>query len=162
MKALQRRPQIVEVSSLLERAIAIDPQFAMAYAYLGRQYDSLGESELSAQTLAKAYALRDRVSAQEHYFITFNYHRNVTRNLEVARQTLEAWAQMSPGDLVPHGFLAAFVTQGSGRYEKAVEEGLKAIALNQDYAIGHENVTFAYIYQNRLAEAEALLQKAAE
>jgi eukaryotic-like serine/threonine-protein kinase len=162
MKALQRRAQIVEANSLLERAIAIDPQFAMAYAYLGRQYDGLGESELSAQTLAKAYALRDQVSVQEHYFITFNYHRNVTRNLEVARQTLEAWAQMSPGDLVPHGFLAAFVTQGSGRYEKAVEEGLKAIALNPDYAIGHENVTFAYIYQNRLAEAEALLQKAAQ
>ena len=76
----------------------------MAYAYLGRQYDSLGESELSAQTLAKAYALRDRVSAQEHYFITFNYHRNVTRNLEVARQTLEAWAQMSPAIWCPTDF----------------------------------------------------------
>ncbi len=162
MKALQRRAQIVEVNSLLERAVAIDPQFAMAYAYLGRQYDSLGESELSGKTMAKAYALRDRVSAEEHYFITFNYQRNVTRNLEVARQTLEAWAQMSPRDLVPHGFLAGFASQGSGRYEKAVEEGLKAIALNPDYAIGYENVTFALIYQDRLQEAEALLHKAAE
>jgi tetratricopeptide (TPR) repeat protein len=162
MKALQRRAQIVEVNSLLERAVAIDPQFAMAHAYLGRQYDSLGESDLSAKTMAKAYALRDRVSAEEHYFLTFNYQRNVTRNLEVARQTLEAWAQMSPQDLVPHGFLAAFASQGSGRYEKAVEEGLKAIALNPDYAIGYENATFALIYQNRLPEAEALLHKAAE
>jgi tetratricopeptide (TPR) repeat protein len=162
MKALQRRAQIVEVNSLLERAVAIDPQFAMAHAYLGRQYDSLGESELSAQTMEKAYALRDRVSAQEHYFITFNYQRNVTRNLEAARQTLEAWAQMSPRDLVPHGFLAGLASQGSGRYEKAVEEGQKAIALDPDYAIGYENVTFALIYLNRLPEAEALLQTAAE
>ena len=75
----------------------------MAYAYLGRQYDSLGESELSAKTIAKAYELRDRVSAQENYFITFNYQRNVTRNLEVARQTLEARAQMNPRDLLPLG-----------------------------------------------------------
>ena len=162
MKGLQRRAQIVEVNSLLERAVAIDPQFAMAHAYLGRQYDTLGESELSARTMAAAYALRDRVSAHEHYFITFNYQRNVTRNLEVARQTLEAWAQVSPGDLVPHGFLAGLASQGSGRYEKAAEEGLKAIALNPDYAIGYENVTFALIYQNRLAEAQALLVKAAE
>jgi len=162
MKALQRRTVIVEVNSLLERAIATDPQFAMAYAYLGRQYDSLGESELSAKNMAKAYELRDRVSAQENYFVTFNYHRNVTRNLEVARQTLEAWAQMSPRDLVPHGFLAAFTTQGSGHYDKAVEEGLKAIELDPNYAIGYENVTFALIYQNRLPEAEALLRKAAE
>jgi serine/threonine protein kinase/tetratricopeptide (TPR) repeat protein len=162
MKALQHRGQLVETNSLLERAIAIDPQFAMAYAYVGRQHDSLGESELSAKNMAKAYELRNRVSAQENYFITFNYQRNVTRNLEVARQTLESWAQMSPQDLVPHGFLAAFTTQGSGHYNKAAEEGLKAIALDPDYAIGYENVTFALIYQDRLSEAEALLRKAAE
>ncbi len=63
---------------------------------------------------------------------------------------------------MPHGFLAALASQGSGHYEKAAEEGLKAIALDPDYAIGYENVTFALIYQNRLPEAEALLDKAAE
>ncbi len=67
-----------------------------------------------------------------------------------------------PGDLLPHGFLAAFTTQGSGHYEKAVQEGLKAIAIDPDYAIGYQNVAFAYIYLNRLSEAEALLRKAAE
>ena len=61
---------------------------------------------------------------------------------------------------MPHGFLAAFTSQGSGHYDKAVEEGLKAIALDPDYAIGYENVAFAYIYLNRLSEAEALLRKA--
>ena len=86
----------------------------MAYAYLGRQYASLGESELGAQNIAKAYELRNRVSDQENYFITFNYHRQVTRNLELARQTLESWAQKYPGDLLPHGFLAAFTTPGVG------------------------------------------------
>ena len=58
--------------------------------------------------------------------------------------------------------MAAFTTQGSGHYDKAVEEGLKAIELDPNYAIGYDNVTFAYIYQNRLPEAEALLRKAAE
>jgi len=162
MKAIQRRAQIVEANSFLERAIAIDPQFAMAYAYLGRQFDSLGESDRGAQKIAKAYELRDRVSTQENYFITFNYRRNVTRNLELARQTLESWSQLTPLDLVPHGFLAAFTTQGSGHYDKAAEEGLKAIELDPNYAIGYENVTFAFIYQDRLPEAEALLRKAAE
>ena len=162
MKAEQRKAQAAESISLLKRAIEIDPQFAMAYAYLGRQYASLGESELGAQNIAKAYELRNRVSDQENYFITFNYHRQVTRNLELARQTLESWAQTYPGDIVPHGFLAAFTTQGSGHYDKAVEEGLKAIELDPDYAIGYENVTFAYIYLNRLSEAEAMLRKASE
>ena len=162
MKTQQQRGQTAETTPLLKRAIELDPQFAMAYANLGRQYASFGESELGAQNIAKAYELRNRVSDLENYFITFNYHRQVTRNLELARQTLESWARQYPRDLNAHGFLAAFTTQGSGHYDKAVEEGLKAIELDPNYAIGYDNVTFAYIYQNRLPEAEALLHKAAE
>ena len=163
MKALQTKgTQPVEAVSLLKRAIEIDPKFAMAYAYLGRAYAALGESELAARNIAEAYELRNRVSDRENYFITFNYHRQVTRNLELARQTLESWAQKYPGDLEPHGFLAAFTTQGSGHYEKAAEEGQKAIGLDPDYSIGYQNVAFAYIYQNKLAEAEAVIRKASE
>ena len=163
MKAQQRRgAQTAEAVSLLKRAIEIDPKFAMAYAQLGRAYAALGESELGARNIAKAYEQRDRVSDLENYFITFNYHRQVTRNLELARQTLESWAQKYPGDLLPHGFLAAFTTQGSGHYDKAAEEGQKAIELDADYAIGYGNMALAYIYLNRLPEAEAVLRKAAE
>ncbi len=162
MKTQQQKGQTAETNPLLKRAIELDPQFAMAYANLGRQYASFGESELGAQNIAKAYQLRNRVSDLENYFITFNYHRQVTRNLEVARQTLESWARQYPRDLNAHGFLAAFTTQGSGHYDKAVEEGLKAIKLDSDYAIGYDNVAFAYLYQNRLPEAEALLRKASQ
>jgi eukaryotic-like serine/threonine-protein kinase len=162
MKAQQRAAQSTEVIPLLKRAIEIDPKFAMAYANLGRLYASFGESELGAQYIAKGYALRNGVSDLENYFITFNYHRQVTRNLELARQTLESWTQQYPRDLNAHGFLAAFTTQGSGHYDKAAEEGLKAIDLDRDYSIGYANVAFAYIYLNRLSEAEALLRKAAE
>src|SRR5580698_2538724 len=161
MKAQQQRAQTAEVIPLLKRAIEFDPQFAMAYAHLGRQYASFGESELGAQNIAKAYELRNRASDLENYFITFNYHRQVARNLELARQTLESWARQYPGDLNAHGFLAAFTTQGSGHYDKAVEEGLRAIEIDPDYAIGYENVTFAYIYLNRISDAEALMRRAA-
>jgi len=162
MKSQQRAAQSTEVIPLLQRAIELDPKFAMAYANLGRLYASFGESELGAQNIAKAYALRNGVSDLENYFITFNYHRQVTRNLELARQTLESWAQEYPRDLNAHGFLAAFTTQGSGHYDKAAEEGLKAIGLDSDYSIGYTNVVFAYIYLNRLSEADAVLRKAAD
>ena len=162
MKSQQTRAQAAETVPLFKRAIEIDPQFAMAYAQFGRQYASLGESELGAQNIARAYELRKGVSDRENYEITFNYHRQVTRNLEVARQTLESWVQEYPGDFLPRGYLAAFTTQGSGRYEKAAEEGLKAIGLDPDYSIGYQNVIFAYIYLDRLSEAEAVLRKASE
>jgi len=162
MKALQSRSLSAESVSLLKRAIEIDPKFAMAYAQLGRLYDALGQPETGARNIARAYELRDRVSDQEDYYITSNYHRQVTRNLELARQTLESWTQKYPRELLPHGLLSGFTSQGSGHYDKAVEEGQKAIELDPDFAIGYETVAFAYVYLNRLSEAEAVLSKASE
>ncbi len=58
--------------------------------------------------------------------------------------------------------MSGFASAGLGHYDKAVEEGLKAIELDPDFSIGYENVAWAYVYLNRPAEAEALLHKAAE
>jgi serine/threonine protein kinase/tetratricopeptide (TPR) repeat protein len=162
MKEFQARAQSAEAASLLKRAIEVDPKFAMAYAELGRVHADLGWTELAAENVTKAYDLRDSVSDRENYFVTFTYHRQLTRNLELCRQTLESWTRKYPRDLYPHGFLSGFTSPGTGHYERAVEEGLKAIELDPDFAIGYENVAFAYVYLNRLSEAEALLRQASE
>ena len=69
------------------RAVEIDPKFAIAHAQLGLSYSAVGESVLSAESTAKAWQLRDRVSARERFFIDFSYDRQVTGNLEKAYQT---------------------------------------------------------------------------
>ena len=157
MKAAQTRSLGAETRSLLKRAIEIDPKFAMAYAQLG-----LSDIEAAAQNVAKAYELRGQVSDWENYNITFNYHRQLTGNLELARQTLESWRQKYPNDVEPHGLLSAFTSQAFGRYDKAVEEGQKALQLDPDFAMGYINTAWAFVYKNRLAEAEAVLRKASE
>ncbi|MBV8139609.1 MAG: protein kinase, partial [Deltaproteobacteria bacterium] len=162
IKAERRRAQAPEVVSLLKRAIEIDPEFAMAHAYLGGAYGDLGESGPGSQNIAKSYELRDRVSDKENYFISFNYHRHLTGNLELARQILESWEQKYPGDLQPRGFLSGLASTGLGHYEQAIEEGLKAVQLEPGFSFGYENVAFAHVYQNRLAEADAVLRKAAQ
>jgi tetratricopeptide (TPR) repeat protein len=162
MREFQARAQSTEAVSLLKRAIEVDRNFAMAYATLGRARADLGETERSAEDVAKAYELRDGVSDWENFYITFTYHRQLTRNLELCRQTLESWTRKYPRDLHPRGFLSGFTSPGTGHYERAVEEGQKAIELDPDFAIGYENVAFAYLYLNRLSEAEALLHKASE
>jgi serine/threonine protein kinase/tetratricopeptide (TPR) repeat protein len=162
MREFQARAQSAEAVSLLKRAIKVDPEFAVAYAYLGRGHADLGETELAAENVAKAYELRDGVSDLENYFITFTYHRQLTRNLELCRQTLESWTRKYPQDLHAHGFLSGFTSPGTGHFDRAVEEGLKAIELDSDFAIGYENVAFAYVHLNRLPEAEALIHKASQ
>jgi eukaryotic-like serine/threonine-protein kinase len=162
MKAIQGKAAGVEGVSLLKRAIEIDPNFAMAYALMGRIYDGLGESELGAQSIAKAYELRDRVSDRENFFIAFNYYRQAPRNLELARQTLETWVHKYPADTTPHWFLTGLTSTGTSHHERAAQEGQKAIELDPDFALPYYNAAFAYLYLNRLSEAEALLRKASE
>jgi tetratricopeptide (TPR) repeat protein len=106
--------------------------------------------------------LRDGVSDPENFFITFNYYRQVPRNLELARQTLETWTQKYPEDLGPHSFFAAFTSSGTGHYDTAVQEGLKVLEIDPNSPIGYVNAAFAYVYMDHASEAEALLRKASE
>ena len=110
-----------------QRAVEIDPKFAMAYANLGLAYSAVGESVLSAQSTTKAWQLRDRVSDREKFFIDFTYDRQVTGNLEKAYQTLELWLQTYPrgGDLSAQDLLAGLSTHGTGRFERAIETAQK-------------------------------------
>ncbi len=63
-----------------QRAIALDPQFAMAYSTLGITYYVTGQTELAAKYSRKAYQLRQRASEREKLFIDYNLDRNGTGN----------------------------------------------------------------------------------
>jgi eukaryotic-like serine/threonine-protein kinase len=147
-----------------QRAVEIDPKFAMAYAQLGTEYSTHGESVLSAESTTKAWQLRDRVSDRERFFIDFTYDRQVTGNLEKAYQTLELWYQTYPRGENPNaqGFLGGLATHGTGRYERAMEMSQKRIAANPDEVFGYSSLSWSYFLTDRFPEAESALQRASE
>jgi eukaryotic-like serine/threonine-protein kinase len=145
---------------LFKRAVEIDPQFAMAHAWLGILYSTIGESTLAAESTRKAYQLRDRVSDREKFFITASYEIQVTGNLEKAQRICEEWAQTYPRELNPHGFLAGMVYPILGKYEKGAAEAGKAIGIDPDFAVGYYQLAFHYTYLDRLGEAGDALQRA--
>jgi tetratricopeptide (TPR) repeat protein len=152
----------VPAQPLLERAVAIDPEFAIAHARLGINYSVLGESTLARQSTLKAHQLRDRVSDVERFFIDTLYDRQVTGNLEREQRTLEAWAQTYPRDPVPHGLLSGFMTRSTGQYELSIAAAEKSIALDPDGALAPQfgSKAFSELYLNRLANAEATVRQA--
>jgi eukaryotic-like serine/threonine-protein kinase len=147
---------------LYKRATEIDPQFAMAYAWLGDMYGQMGESDLSAENISKAYQLQDRASEAEKFFITASYYIRVTGNLEKAEQTCLAWARTYPREMPPHGLLSGVIYAGLGRYDEGVEQGKKAIELNPDVAAAYVGLAADYVYLDRLTEAENTLRIASE
>ena len=145
-----------------KRAIEIDPKFAMAYADLGHVYGEFGESDLAAENTSHAYGLRDRASEQERFFITASYDLRVTGNMDDLQRTCEAWMQTYPREMGTHAFLAGHVYQASGEYEMAVQEALKAIELDPDFAIAHDTLAFSYENLDRLKAAAETVQRASE
>jgi len=147
---------------LFKRAIEIDPKFAMGHAFLGRVYGDIGESALSAESTSRAYQLRDRASDAEKFFITANYDLQVTGNLEKAQQTFELWAQTYPREINAPGPLSGMIYPFFGKYEKAIEEAKRAIALDPDFPFSYVNLATGYQFLKRLPEAEAAFQRASQ
>ncbi len=82
-----------------QRAISLDPNFAMAYVRMGNSYSNDGETVRSAENLRKAYELRERVSEREKFYIASHFESFVTGDLEAARKTYELWVQTYPRDV---------------------------------------------------------------
>jgi DNA-binding winged helix-turn-helix (wHTH) protein/tetratricopeptide (TPR) repeat protein len=144
----------------LQRAIELDPNFASAYAALGRMYGDIGESVLSAQNTSKAYQLRSRTSDQEKFFISVNYDLQATGNLGRAQQTCDLWKQAYPRAWLPHGLLSGGIYPPLGKYEKSAEEAKIALGIDPDFSIGYTNLAVSYMALERMADAESTLQRA--
>jgi DNA-binding winged helix-turn-helix (wHTH) protein len=144
------------------RAVEIDPNFASAYAALGRMYGDIGESALSAKNTSRAYELRDRASDQEKFFISVTYELQVTGNREKAQQTCDLWVQAYPRAWLPHALLSGGIYPQLGKYEKSVEEAKVALGIDPDFSIGYSILTASYLALERTAEAENTLRHAFE
>jgi DNA-binding winged helix-turn-helix (wHTH) protein/tetratricopeptide (TPR) repeat protein len=158
-KTMIRRNDYPAAIPLFERAVALDPNFAMAYARLGINFFNLGEPGRAADNLQKAYGLRDRLSEREKLYITASYNAMAMRNFEAARQSYELWAQIYPRDQFAIGNLGV-VYGYLGEYNQGLAAIQKAWQLNPQNALVYSNIVEALLQLNRLDEATAMAMKA--
>jgi tetratricopeptide (TPR) repeat protein len=147
---------------LLKRAVELDPSFAIAHATLGLAYSGNNEATLAIKSNTRAFTLRDHASDPEKFFIEYVYERDVTGNLDKARQTAEIWTQTYPRDVIAHSLLGGYGTQGTGRYEQTISASRRALALDPTEQFGYLNIAWACINLDRYDEAARALQEAAD
>ena len=145
-----------------KRAIELDPNFAVAYAYLGVMASTTLEPSLSVDYRTKAYELRDRASEAEKYWITATYHKGVTGNIPKAIEACELWIQDYPRAEMPHLYLGAAVLPVVGQHERAAEETTEGVRLRPDFALAYVFRVRAYTALNRLDEAKTIYAQAVE
>jgi eukaryotic-like serine/threonine-protein kinase len=142
-----------------QRAVELDPKFAMAYARLGMVYDNLDERALAIENTKKAYELREKVGEWEQLYLKAHYYDRVTGELEKAAQVYEVWKEVYPRDWAPYNNLRG-INALLGNYEKALENAREALRLDPDNEDNVMGLGHAYIALNRLEEAATVFKQA--
>ena len=142
-----------------KQAVALDPNFAIAYATLGQVETNLGNRGAGIEYTKKAYSLRDRASEAEKFYIDSHYYDNVTGDVEQANQVYQLWTQTYPRDSIPFNNLGVSYAL-MGQWEKALPVTRQAHQLNPEESIAFVALSATYIGLGRFDEAKATIDQA--
>jgi tetratricopeptide (TPR) repeat protein len=142
---------------LFERAIAIDPNFAMAYSFLAGAYYTAGDIARYRQYVKQAFDLIDRVSEYERALIAPYYYES-TGELDKAIDVYQLGARNYPRfSGIPNELGLLYVDMG--RYEEGLKEGREAARLEVRNDAPYRRQLDALICLDRLPEATQLAQR---
>jgi eukaryotic-like serine/threonine-protein kinase len=142
-----------------QRAIGIDPNFAMAYDEAGMDYSSLGEVGRASEYFTKAFQLREHASERERLAITALYYRAVTGELDKAAQTRQELVAKYPREF--RGYISLGTDFASeGQYEKAIEVTRTALRLNPDHVVPYDDLATYLLSLQRFDEVRQIVHQA--
>jgi eukaryotic-like serine/threonine-protein kinase len=142
-----------------QRAIELDPNFAMGYRAVGYDYYDLSEPGRGSEYFTKAFQLREHASERERLAITAYYYRNVTGELDKAVQTNQERIQSYPRESEAYGNLGSVYGQ-QGQYEKAAEITRQALRLAPDQVTWHDNLASYAMALQRFDETRHVIREA--
>ena len=152
------RGSIASAMPLLQAALSLDPDFALAHRQLARALSTAGRREEANTHLAAAYALRDAVTSRERLFIEAAYYS--------ARERFDDAAQ-SLGQLVALYRTTATRNTSSiqrsttvGRIAAAVDAARRVVKIRPNSAEGHEALVLLLARQGKDAEALSTFEQA--
>jgi serine/threonine protein kinase/tetratricopeptide (TPR) repeat protein len=139
-----------------QRAIELDPNFAMGYEIVGNDYSSLGELGRASDYYTKAFQLREHASEREKLSIAANYYQNLTGELDKAAQTYQEEIESYPRYFAAYGNLGN-VYGAQGQYEKAVEASKQDLRLAPDRLSPYEDLANQTLALQRFDDARQVI-----
>jgi len=148
--------QFLAAVPLFERAIALDPNFAMAYFMLGVAFNNAGDIERSREYTQKAFGLIDRVSEYERDLIAatyYSYDGQSDKAIDANRLGIQNYPRYWG---FHNGVSVEYIDRG--QFEEGLKEGQAATGLQANVEPPYRRQLDAYICLDRLAEAKQLAQ----
>jgi len=141
-----------QVPALLQSALQLDPDFAMAHARLGWHYAWIvGKNDRALSELQKGYDLRQGVTEREQYWIEGIYY-GLHEQYDKAAESLRLLVNLYPDDAEAHRELAT-AYYSLGQLEKAISELHEALRLNPFSTPASANLVLYLAQHNQPAQA---------
>ena len=158
-RRLTREKGATEGIAPLEKAVELDPRFALAYSSLAVNHYNLNQNAKASEEIQKAFEMADRQTARERLQITTLYYDLGTGDVKKAIASYLQWVALYPSDDVPWGDLSSefFLV---GDYQQAAQNAREALRLEPASVAWYENLSTAQIALRKLDEADATLKEA--
>jgi serine/threonine protein kinase/Tfp pilus assembly protein PilF len=140
-----------EAREFYEKAVALDPNFAMAFLQLGQIYSRLGDIKARNHAFEKAMELSEKASEKEKLVIELSYVRYIERDNEKYLRLLLQLSEKYPKEKWIHQSLGQYY-QGRDR-AKALEEYNKVLELDPNYKWAYNQIGYTYIGMREYAKA---------
>ncbi|MGA2074319.1 MAG: hypothetical protein ABSH52_12530 [Terriglobia bacterium] len=142
-----------------QRAIELDPSFAVGYEAVGSDYSNLGEQGRANEYLTEAFKLRAHTSEWERLKITADYYLDVTGELDKAARTYQEQITTYPLRSAAYNNLG-LVYALQGQYEKAAESTRQNIRLTPVRAGSYGNLANDAIALQHFDETRRIIHDA--
>jgi len=146
------------VQALLQGALQLDPDFAMAHVQLAHVYGILGNRARELEHLQRAYELRDGLTDREERLIEATYY-DEQGQFEKEVESLKVFVSLYPDDPQAHHELAA-AYRDVGDLSNAIEQMRQVVRLNPSSARGYVDLVRFLARSNQNNEAIAAYQEA--
>jgi serine/threonine protein kinase/Flp pilus assembly protein TadD len=129
----------------LEKAVALDPEFASAYNHLGIAYRYLGDTRACKEAIQKAKVLSHKVTEKERLYIEALFAYVVEGRQESGIRTLQEIIRKYPKEKTAHLWLGVWY-YGADQFDQAIEENLKVLQLDPENGLAHNMLGYSYLY----------------
>jgi serine/threonine protein kinase/Tfp pilus assembly protein PilF len=132
-----------EARQSLEKAVELDPNFAVAYLWLARSYSALGERKARNEAYEKAKAFSPKATDKERLYIEASYASAIERDPEKRFSILQEMARKYPKEKGVHYSLSSYYSN-KGMYVREIEELNKALELDPNFGSALNAIAYAY------------------
>ncbi len=142
----------------LEKAVALDPEFAIAHLYLSRALGSLNDNKAREEAVGRALQFAAQASEKERLYIEAEYASIVKRDHPERRRILEDLVARYPGEKDAFYELARYY-EGNREFSKALDGYEKTLALDPDFSPVLNRLALTYLRSGEPAKAIPYLER---